>query len=177
MARKSLNQVLGETLTRVMAHRGLSAAALGKQAGVAPNTIGNYMRGGGPEKVTTGDQGKERSADLSKVEKIADALGLNPLELLTDPEQEPTPGQTLGRLFDALPIEGQKRLDLYSKLMAQLVTHQTAAERNVGIDKTGGRYFNPPPAPGAGGSGQAGPGGGEPVGQSRVPSKKDHARP
>lgn len=167
--------MLGERLSALVVERGLSAAALGKMAGVAPNTVGNYMRGGASEPITTGDQGKERSADLSKVEKIADALGISPLELLADPDEELTPGQTLGKLFDALPIEGQRRLDLYSKLMAQLVTHQTAAERNVGVDKTGGRYFNPPPAPGAGGPPEDG--GGEPAGRSRARSKKDHARP
>jgi transcriptional regulator with XRE-family HTH domain len=87
MPRKTLNQVLGEVLSRLMQERGLSAAQLGKAAGVAPNTIGNYMRGGQAEMVTTGDKGKERSAELVKLEKIAKALDVSPLYLLTDPEE------------------------------------------------------------------------------------------
>lgn len=78
---KSLNQVLGEVLTAEMKRRQLSANALGARAGLAPNTIGNYMRGS----QEVGVKGKERSAKLAEVERLAQALGVSPLLLLTDP--------------------------------------------------------------------------------------------
>jgi transcriptional regulator with XRE-family HTH domain len=80
---KSLNQVLGEVLSAEMKRRHLSANALGARAGLAPNTIGNYMRGAQAEN-TAGVKGKERSAKLAEVERLAQALGVSPIYLLSD---------------------------------------------------------------------------------------------
>ncbi len=84
MAKKSLNQVLAENLNRLFVQRQLTNKALGKKAGVAPNTIANYRAGNGEAATASG---KERSAKLAEVERIANALGVDPLYLLTDPEQ------------------------------------------------------------------------------------------
>lgn len=83
MHRKSLNQVLAENLRTLMAANGWTESSLGKKAGVAPNTIGNYCE----EEPQYTSSGKERSAKLAEIEKIAEALGVHPLQLLTDPAE------------------------------------------------------------------------------------------
>lgn len=84
MNRKSLNQSLALNLERIMRARNLSARQLGQMTGLAPNTIGNYLK-------ATGDQftskGKERSAKLTEVQRLADALNVDPLHLLFDQDQ------------------------------------------------------------------------------------------
>ena len=80
MSKKSANQVLAENLQRLMQARGLSNLALGKKAGIAPNTIANYLNTN-PQITSTG---KERSAKLAEVERLAVALGVTLLDLLTD---------------------------------------------------------------------------------------------
>ena len=82
---KSMNQVLAESLVRLMAERGLNYTSLAKLAKVAPNTIKHYCRNSGED--FTPAKGKERSATLSIVERLADALGVDPLALLTDEEE------------------------------------------------------------------------------------------
>ena len=88
MATKTLNQVLGANLAAQMAKKGVSALALSRKAGVAPNTIGNYLRAGEPgaEKSVSPGSGKEKSAKLTEVEMLAGALGIEPVALLTDPD-------------------------------------------------------------------------------------------
>lgn len=83
MAQKSLNQILALSLRRLMAERGLSENELGRRAKVAPNTIGNYCN---PDPQYT-SKGKERSAKLAEIDRIAVALGVPALTLLTDPEE------------------------------------------------------------------------------------------
>lgn len=85
MKSKSLNQVLAERLAQEMAARGLSAKRLGELAEVAPNTVSNYLKRADP---TYSKSGKEQSAKLAEVERIAAALGLHALSLLTDPEEQ-----------------------------------------------------------------------------------------
>jgi len=84
MPRKSLNQTLAYNLERLMRDRGLSARQLGQLTGLAPNTIGNYLKASGDQFTSTG---KERSAKLTEVQRLADALNVDPLHLLFDQDQ------------------------------------------------------------------------------------------
>ena len=88
MGKKTLNQLLGENLQALMTQRGLSANVLGPKAGLAPNTVGNYLKADPASvgSVINPKTGKERSAKLAEVEMLAAALGVHPLALLTDPE-------------------------------------------------------------------------------------------
>lgn len=98
MPRKSLNRVLGEVLRQVLAERGMSDAQLGRRAGLSPRTIANYKKAA-DEKLVSSDSGKERSAKLSELEMIADALGVSPLYLLTDPQDSARRAQELATLI------------------------------------------------------------------------------
>ena len=84
MAGKTMNQVLGENLKALMEARGLSANVLGPRAGLAPNTVGNYLKAAERDTDTMPTTGKERSAKLAEVEMLAAALDVSPLALLTD---------------------------------------------------------------------------------------------
>lgn len=84
MTRKSLNQSLALNLERIMRARNLSARQLAQMTGLAPNTIGNYLKASGDQFTSTG---KERSAKLTEVQRLADALNLDPLHLLFDQDQ------------------------------------------------------------------------------------------
>ena len=79
MPHPSLTQILADRLNELVVASGLSNLALGRKAGVAANTIGNYRNAAGEFTST----GKPRSARLAEVERIADALGVPPLYLLT----------------------------------------------------------------------------------------------
>ena len=81
MSKKSLNQLLAESLNRLMESRNLSNLRLGQKARVAPNTIANYRKADGTDFTASG---KERSAKLAEVERLAIALDVHPLYLLTD---------------------------------------------------------------------------------------------
>jgi DNA-binding Xre family transcriptional regulator len=70
---KSANEVLAENLNRLMQEKGWNNLALGKAAGLAPNTIKNYR---------VFDPG--RSAKISEVESLAAALKVSILDLLTE---------------------------------------------------------------------------------------------
>jgi hypothetical protein len=80
MPPKSLNRLLADNLSAEMARRHLSDKGLGEKASVAPNTIANYCR-----ELPPTSTGKERSAKLLEVERIAQALGMHPLALLSEP--------------------------------------------------------------------------------------------
>lgn len=83
MPPKTLNQVLAENLAALMRDLGVSQNALGASAGLSPRTISNYLA---PQEAgTQPSSGKERSAKLAEVQMLADALGVHPLALLTDP--------------------------------------------------------------------------------------------
>lgn len=77
---KSLNQRLAENLRAEQDRAQMSDRALASRAGVAPNTIANYKR---PAELT-GTMGKERSAKLDEIARIASALGIDPAALLVD---------------------------------------------------------------------------------------------
>lgn len=109
--RKSLNAILRENLGREMERRGLSANALGRLSGVAPRTIGNYLEPDPPVTMT----GKERSAGLREVDKLADALDMSPLELLAEHDHH-APGLLrraleLAALYMSLPPDQRRVMD------------------------------------------------------------------
>ena len=76
--RKTLNQVLAEALSALMADK-WNQSSLGKASGVAPNTIANYLKGSASDFTS---KGKEKSATLANVELLAKALGVSPVMLL-----------------------------------------------------------------------------------------------
>lgn len=82
MAKKTANQILAERLDHFMKLRGLNNSKLGKRAGIAANTVGNYLDKT-PQVTTTG---KERSAKLAEIEKLAEALEVSIIDLLTEPD-------------------------------------------------------------------------------------------
>lgn len=84
MGKPSLNRLLAVNLKREMKARNLNERSLGALADVAPNTVGNYTE----EAPSFTSKGKERSADLAVVEKIAAALKIDPLALLVDHEAD-----------------------------------------------------------------------------------------
>lgn len=103
MQKKSLNQVLAETLNKLMEQRDLSNVRLGRTAGVAPNTIAKYRRFTGDQ--FTASKGKESSATLANIESIARALGVDPLYLLTDPVEQMRKAEAVARAMMAVPVE------------------------------------------------------------------------
>ena len=100
MPRKSLNQVLAENLRAIMVNNGWTENSLGKKAGVAPNTIGNYC----DINHQPTSRGKERSAKLAEIEKIADALGVPPLQLLTDKADAARRAAEIAALLAGAPL-------------------------------------------------------------------------
>ena len=84
---------------------GWSALRLGTKAGIAPNTIGNYLA---PEGEFT-SKGKQRSAKLTEVERLATALGVSVLDLLSFDEAAPARALSqsalnLAEMYDTLPM-------------------------------------------------------------------------
>lgn len=78
--KRPINEVLGVNLAYFMKEKGFTQASLGKKAGLAQRTIGNYLK---PElRQSESKSGKPPSAKLTEVEKIADALEVEVWELL-----------------------------------------------------------------------------------------------
>lgn len=87
MGKRAINQVLAENLAHYMREKGFaSQPALAKESGVAQRTIGNYLR---PDLRQVSKSGKQPSAKLTELERIAAALGVEVVDLLRDmtPEQ------------------------------------------------------------------------------------------
>lgn len=80
MGNKPINVVLAEALAYFMGDRWTNSS-LGRAAGVAPNTVRNYLN---PEVRDIGSSGKEPSAKLTELSKLADALGVQVGDLVTD---------------------------------------------------------------------------------------------
>ncbi|WP_312587410.1 helix-turn-helix domain-containing protein [Comamonas terrigena] len=79
MSPSTLNQALAENLAFLMQKKGLRQMALAKRCGVAQTSISNYLH---PERRKLGKDGKPGSAKLTEVEMLAEALGVEPWELL-----------------------------------------------------------------------------------------------
>lgn len=75
----SINQVLAENLAHWMGERKLTQNALAEKAGVSQKTISNYLN---PEQRVDGAKGKEPSAKLTELNRIAGALGVGVWELV-----------------------------------------------------------------------------------------------
>lgn len=75
----SINAVFAANLRRRMDAAGLSQVSLGKKAGVAQRSVGNYLN---PKEREAGAKGKEPSAKLAEMAMIASALGVEPWEML-----------------------------------------------------------------------------------------------
>lgn len=80
MKKKPINQVVAEALRFYMGDR-WNNSTLGRAAGVAPNTVKNYLS---PDERDTGKSGKEPSAKLTELAKLAEALGVEVADLVTD---------------------------------------------------------------------------------------------
>jgi transcriptional regulator with XRE-family HTH domain len=80
MAAKAVNAVLAENLRYWMGEAGIgSQAQLAEKSGVSQRTISNYLN---PDNRQEGATGKEPSAKLTELQKIADALGVGVWELV-----------------------------------------------------------------------------------------------
>jgi transcriptional regulator with XRE-family HTH domain len=75
----SINRVLARNLAYWMGEAKLSQTALAAKAGVSQKTISNYLN---PDQRVEGSKGKEPSAKLTELAKIADALGIGTWQLL-----------------------------------------------------------------------------------------------
>ena len=85
MRKKPINQVVAEALKFYMGTR-WNNSTLGQAAGVSPNTVKNYLA---PQERAAGTSGKEPSAKLTELDKLAVALGVTVADLVTDaPDDE-----------------------------------------------------------------------------------------
>ena len=75
---KSINVVVAENLAYWMEQAELKQAALAERAGVSQKTISNYLN---PEQRSGGSTGKEPSAKLAELDKIAKALAIEVWQL------------------------------------------------------------------------------------------------
>ena len=89
MAEKSINEVLAGNLAHFMKLRGIeSQSDLARRSGVAQRTISNYLN---PDLREQGISGKQPSAKLTEVDKIAKSMNVEAWDLLrdlTDAERE-----------------------------------------------------------------------------------------
>lgn len=81
MAERNINRVLADNLERQMDRRKWDKNKLSAASGIAPRTIGYYLR---PEHQQVGSKGKEPSAKLSEVQLLAQALEIETWQLLRD---------------------------------------------------------------------------------------------
>lgn len=79
MPNPPINHVLADNLRHFMERKGMNQTALGKASGVKQNTISLYLD---PDRRMKGASGKEPSAKLTEVAMLADALGIEPWQLV-----------------------------------------------------------------------------------------------
>lgn len=84
MARKPVNQVVSEALSFYMGEA-WNNTSLGKKAGVAANTVANALA---PAKRAPSKSGKSPSIKLTELERLADALGVTVVDLVSDLSHE-----------------------------------------------------------------------------------------
>lgn len=83
---KSINLVVAENLAHWMNNAGIKQAALAEKAGVSQKTVSNFLNPGQRTETTSG---KEPSAKLSELERIAKALAIEVWQLTREiPENE-----------------------------------------------------------------------------------------
>ena len=86
MTKKPINKVLAESLVYYMQQKGfLSQKALADRCGLSQTAISNYLN---PNQRQTSKSGKEPSAKLTEVMRLADALSVEIWELLRDATPE-----------------------------------------------------------------------------------------
>lgn len=104
MVERHINKVLSENLERHMLKKQWDKNKLSKESGVAPRTIGYYLK---PDQRQAGSKGKAPSAKLSEVQMLAQALELETWELLRDltPEQWSAYERIEAAFFDLHPKE------------------------------------------------------------------------
>lgn len=78
-APKSINEILATNLDYFMKAKGLNQATLGSRADIGQTTISLYLK---PKRRLEGKSGKEPSAKLAQVQRLADALEVELWELL-----------------------------------------------------------------------------------------------
>lgn len=78
--KKPINQVVAEALRFYMGDR-WNNTTLGKAAGVSPNTVKNCIA---PEARAKGKSGKEPSVKLTELALLAETLGVEMADLVTD---------------------------------------------------------------------------------------------
>lgn len=82
MTAKSINEVLATNLAHFMKQRGIkSQPELAKLSGVSQRTISNYLN---PDLREQGISGKQPSAKLTEVDKIAKSMNIEAWDLLRD---------------------------------------------------------------------------------------------
>ncbi|MBB6578452.1 transcriptional regulator with XRE-family HTH domain [Comamonas odontotermitis] len=79
MKTSPLNQALADNLAYHMEKRGLTQMALAKKCGIGQTTISLYLN---PERRKQGKDAKPGSAKLTEVEMLANALDVEPWELV-----------------------------------------------------------------------------------------------
>jgi transcriptional regulator with XRE-family HTH domain len=77
----SINRVLARNLAYWMGEAKLTQTALAVKAGLSQKTISNYLN---PDQRVEGSKGKEPSAKLTELARIADALEVGTWQLLRD---------------------------------------------------------------------------------------------
>lgn len=101
MERKTANQVLADALAYFMEKTGMTQAALAKRADIGQTTVSLYLT---PDRRKAGKSGKEPSAKISEVERLADALGVQMWELLRPMSPE---RREFYRSMEALLLSGK----------------------------------------------------------------------
>ena len=92
MGAKSINTVLADNLRRYMSERWTNSS-LAKASGVAESTIRNYLS---PGKRTPSSSGKEGSAKLTELAKIAAVLEVQVSDLVAESGNEAAPNTAAG---------------------------------------------------------------------------------
>lgn len=100
---EGINATLALNLRRVIALRGVTQKQLEAKSGIAQSTISLYVN---PMQRQRGASGKEPSAKIAEVSKLADALGVEAWELLRPAHESDVPLRVR-----ALPDEQRKLLD------------------------------------------------------------------
>ena len=71
----NLQQHFRDNLASALRTRGMTQSALARLMNISPQTVGDYYHG-------------RKSPGLEVVERFAHALGLNPMDLLTEPASQ-----------------------------------------------------------------------------------------